>query len=292
MNYGMNLLLWTANVTEEHFPLLARIKGFGFDGVELPLFDADDAMLRRVSQELDNLGLARTAVCVCTPDTNPISPDAAVRRAAVDHLKQRIDWCVMSGAELLCGPFHSALGAFCGRGRTDEEWQWCVEVQREAALYAQQAGVKLAVEPLNRFEVYFLNTNADANRLVAEVDNPAYGYLYDSFHSNIEDGDVYRGVVDNAAGINHVHVSENHRGTPGTGHVHWAETFGALHRMNYDGWLTIEAFGRALPELAAATCIWRDLFDSADHVAEHGLEFMKRQMADAQLWASDTEVEV
>jgi D-psicose/D-tagatose/L-ribulose 3-epimerase len=152
-----------------------------------------------------------------------------------------------------------------------------VEVQRAAAAHAQQAGVKLSVEPLNRFEVYFLNSMADANRLAAEVDNPFYGYLYDSFHANIEEADVYRSVVDNAAGINHVHISENHRGTPGSGHVHWADTFRALKAINYDGWLTIEAFGRALPELAAATCIWRDLFDSADNLASEGLAFMKGQ---------------
>jgi len=283
MKYGMNLLLWTAGVTEEHFPLLARLKAMGYDGVELPLFDADHDGLRRVGQELDNLGLARTAVCVSTPDTNPVSPDAAVRQAALDHIKQRVDWCVTAGADLLCGPFHSALGALCGRGRTEDEWKWCVEVQRAAALHAQQAGVKLSVEPLNRFEVYFLNSMADANRLVAEVDNPYYGYLYDSFHANIEESDVYRSVVDNASGINHVHISENHRGTPGSGHVQWTDTFRGLKSAGFDGWLTIEAFGRALPELAAATCIWRDLFDSADNLASEGLAFMKGQWEAAQL---------
>ncbi|MGV3722779.1 MAG: sugar phosphate isomerase/epimerase family protein [Actinomycetota bacterium] len=273
----MNLLLWTAGITEEHYPLLARLKAMGYDGVEVPLFDADHDGLRAVGRELDNLGLGRTAVCVSTPDTNPVSPDAAVRQAALDHIKERIDWCVTVGADVLCGPFHSALGALVGRGRTVDEWDWCVEVQRAAAVHAQQAGVKLSVEPLNRFEVYFLNSMADANRLAAEVDNPFYGYLYDSFHANIEEADVYRSVVDNAAGINHVHISENHRGTPGSGHVHWADTFRALKAINYDGWLTIEAFGRALPELAAATCIWRDLFDSADNLASEGLAFMKRQ---------------
>lgn len=277
MKYGMNLLLWTAGVTEEHFPLLARLKAMGYDGVELPLFDADQDNLRRVKQELDNLGLARSAVTVCTPDANPVSPDPAVRQAALDYLRQRIDWCAALGVDVLCGPLHSALGALCGRGRTAEEWAWCVEVQRAAALHAQQAGVKLSVEPLNRFEVYFLNSMADANHLVAEVDNPAYGYLYDSFHANIEECDIYRSVVDNAAGINHVHISENHRGTPGSGHVRWTETFRGLKDAGYDGWLTIEAFGRALPELAAATCIWRDLFGSADELAAQGLEFMKRQ---------------
>ena len=279
MKLGMNLLLWTAGVTEAHFPLLARLKGYGFDGVELPLFDETEAGLQQTGRELDNLGLGRTAVCVCTPETNPIDPDPAVRRAAVEHLKQRIDWCATVGAEVLCGPFHSALGLLKGRGRTAEEWVWCVEVQREAAQYARKAGVQLSVEPLNRFEVYFLNTAADANRLAMEVDVPGYGYLYDSFHSNIEERDVYESLTASAAGINHIHISENHRGVPGEGHVHWEDTFRGIKDCGYDGWLTIEAFGRALPDLAAATCIWRDLFDSEDGLAERGLAFMKRQLA-------------
>ena len=130
MKFGMNLLLWTAGVTEEHYPLLARLKEIGFDGVELPLFEVDDAALKRTARELDNLGLGRTAVTVCTPETNPIDPDPKIRQAALDFLKQRIDGCATVGAEVLCGPFHSALGALKGRGRTDEEWTWCVDVQR------------------------------------------------------------------------------------------------------------------------------------------------------------------
>ena len=279
MKLGMNLLLWTAGVTEEHFPLLAQLKQMGFDGDELPLFAAEEAVLKRTRQELDDLGLGRTAVTVCSADTNPISPDPANRRAAVDYLRERIDWCAMIGVEVLCGPFHSALGALQGRGRTAEEWGWCVEVQREAAEHARQAGVKLSVEPLNRFEVYFLNTAADANRLAAEVNVPGYGYLYDSFHANIEEKDVYRSIVDNAAGINHIHISENDRGTPGSGHVRWEETFRGIRDSGYDGWLTIEAFGRALPELAAATCIWRDLFDSELGVAREGLAWMRGGLA-------------
>lgn len=279
MKLGMNLLLWTAGVTEEHFPLLAQLKEIGFDGVELPLFAAEEAVLKRTRQELDNLGLGRTAVTVCSPETNPISPDPAIRQAALDYLKERIDWCAMLGAEVLCGPFHSALGAMEGRGRTAEEWGWCVEVQRAAAEHARQAGVKLSVEPLNRFEVYFLNTAADSDRLVREVAVEGYGYLYDSFHANIEEKDVYRSIVENAAGINHIHISENDRGIPGSGHVRWEETFRGIKDSGYDGWLTIEAFGRALPELAAATCIWRDLFDAELNVAREGYQFIRRNLA-------------
>jgi D-psicose/D-tagatose/L-ribulose 3-epimerase len=283
MKVGMNLLLWTAGVTEEHYPLLTRMKQLGFDGVELPLFDADEAGLRRLGDELDRLGLGRTAVTVCTAETNPISPDPAVRRAALDYLRQRIDWTALVGAEILCGPLHSALGVRTGRGRTSEEWAWCVEVLREAATHARERGVLLSIEPLNRFEVYFLNTAADANRLVAEIDSPSLGYLYDTFHANIEEQDIYRSLAANISGVNHIHISENDRGVPGSGHVHWAETFRAIRDTGYDGWLTIEAFGRALPELAAATCVWRDLFDEEDRVAREGAAFVRRSIAQAEL---------
>lgn len=276
MRYGMNTLLWTGDVNESHFPLLADIKRWGFDGVEMGLFDPDPAQIKRIAGELKNLGLACTTGAICSPETSPISESAAIRSDALDHIKRRIDWTALLGGELLMGPFHSPIGKFSGRGRTDEEWGRCVEHLRAAAEYAEGSGVRLSPEPLNRFECYFLNTMADANRLVAEVDHPLVGYLYDTFHANIEERNIYKSVVDNAAGINHVHISENHRGVPGTGHVHWDDTFRGLKAIGYDGWLTIEAFGRALPELAAATCIWRDLFDSEEDVAVQGLAFVKR----------------
>src|SRR2546423_830033 len=125
MKYGMNLLLWTAGVTEEHFPLLAQIRQWGFDGVELPLFAADEATLKRVRQELDNQGLGRTAVCICPPGANPIPAAPSGRRAAVGPLQERIGWCALVGGEILCGPFPPALGAPQGRGRTEDEWKWC-----------------------------------------------------------------------------------------------------------------------------------------------------------------------
>ena len=281
MRFGMNLLLWTGSVTDEHFPLLADIKRWGFDGAEISLFDATDAQLARTRRELDNLGLACTTGTICSPETSPIAESPGIRQKALDHLKQRIDWTVALGGELLMGPYHSPIGHFAGRGRTADEWARCVEHLRAAAEYAETAGIKLSPEPLNRFECYFLNTAADANRLVADVNHPSLGYLYDTFHANIEEKDVYRSVVDNAAGINHVHLSENDRGVPGTGHVQWAETFRGLKTAGYNGWLTIESFGRALPELAAATCIWRDLFTSEEDVAVQGLAFAKRMWSES-----------
>jgi D-psicose/D-tagatose/L-ribulose 3-epimerase len=277
MRTGMNLLLWTTHVTEEHFPLFAKLKQTGYDGVELPLFAGDANHYKKIRKELDNLGLGCTTVCCCTEAANPISPDPGLRQAGLDHLKWAIEMTSILGGENLCGPYHSPLGVFSGAGPTADEKKRAVEVLRKAAEEAQKAKVMLAIEYLNRFECYFLTTAADARALVQAVDHPHFRMMYDTFHANIEEKHAAATITSIAGSFIHVHISENDRGTPGTGHVAWDETFRALRQVGYDGWMVIEAFGRALPDLAAATKVWRDLFPSAEEVYTKGLRFMKEK---------------
>ncbi len=279
MKTGMNLLLWAAHVTPEHFPLLAKLKQAGFDGVEIPLFEGDANHYRALRRELDNQGLACTTVTVVGPESNPVSPDAAVRRAALDRIKWAIDMTAVLGGESLCGPYHSPLGVFTGTGPTEDEKKHAADVLRQAAEEAQKAQVMLAIEYLNRFECYFLNTAADARALVRAVNHPHFRTMYDTFHANIEEKSPAAAVSAIADVMAHVHISECDRGTPGTGMVRWEETFQALKRAGYDGWLVIEAFGRALPALAAATRVWRDLFPSPEEVYTQGLRFLKEMWA-------------
>jgi len=279
MRTGMNLLLWTTHVTAEHFPIMEKLKKTGYDGVEIPIFEGDAAHYKSLRKELDKQGLAATTVACMMPESNPISPEASVRKAAVERLKWLIDMTAILGGDILAGPYHSPLAVFSGSGPTADEKKRAVEVLRQAAEHAAQAKVKLAIEYLNRFECYFLTTAADAKALVKEVNHPSFASMYDTFHANIEERDLPRTIKDFAGSFIHVHISENDRGTPGKGHVHWDETFKALREVKYDGWLTIEAFGRALPALAAATKVWRDLFPSADEVYTQGLRFMKEKWA-------------
>jgi D-psicose/D-tagatose/L-ribulose 3-epimerase len=276
---GMNLLLWTTHVTEEHFPTLERLKAAGFDGVEIPIFEGDEKHYRRLGQELQRLGLGCTAVTVVGPEASPISADASVRKAAVERLRWAISMAQACGAEILCGPFHSPLGIFTGTGPTEDEKQRAADVLRQAAEIAAQAGIRLAIEYLNRFECYFLTTAADARQLVQRVNHPAFRMMYDTFHANIEEKNIPQTIRSIADVMVHVHISENDRGVPGSGHVHWDDTFRTLRQVGYDGWLTIEAFGRALPALAAATKIWRDLFHSPEEVYQQGLAFIKSMWA-------------
>lgn len=277
MNYGMNMLLWTADVTEEHFPLLEQIKEMGYDGVELPVFDINPAKFDTLGKKLDELGLGRTAVTVHgTTESNPISESAAEREAGLNHLKQAVDMCAASGATHLLGPIHSTLGHFTGSGRTESEWNHGKDTLSKAADYAKQNNVTLVVEYLNRFECYFLNCAEDTARFCREVDHPHLKMMYDTFHANIEEKEIAAAISTCADQTVHVHISENDRSTPGEGHVHWDETFTALKETGYDGWLMVEAFGLALPELAAATKIWRRMYPSEEHLAREGLAFMKR----------------
>ena len=281
MKVGMNLLLWTTHVTEEHYPLFAKLKATGFSGVEIPLFEGDEKHYAKVAAELKNQGLAATAVTVVTAETNPVSPDAKVRQAAKDRLKWAIGNTQALGANLLCGPLHSALGVFSGAGPTSEEKARCAEVMRAAANEADTANVRLAVEYLNRFECYFCTTAEQLRELVKSVDHPHCLPMYDTFHANIEEKAIEAAIASLGDDLVHVHISENDRGTPGSGHAHWAQTFKALKAMNYSGWLTIEAFGRALPALAAATKVWRDLFPNPEEVYQKGFVFINEMWARA-----------
>jgi D-psicose/D-tagatose/L-ribulose 3-epimerase len=282
MKTGFNLLLWTTHVGPAHFPLFETLKAAGYDGVEIPLFEGSVASFEEVGRAIRDNALECTTVTVL-PDAahSAISPDTASRQGALDHFAWAIDCSVALGSEVLCGPFHQPLAQFSGAGPTEDEKSWAAEVHRQAAERAAQAGLVLAIEPLNRFECYFLNTMADAKAYVRRVDHPNFGALYDTFHANIEEKDPVGCIAQTADVIRHVHISENDRGTPGKGHVPWLATFRALRATGYDGWLTIEAFGTALPALAAATKVWRSFFRSPDEVYQYGLETIRENWAAA-----------
>ena len=272
----MNLLLWNGEINDDLLPVLESLKAMGYDGVEIPLFNYD-LDYEAWGKKLDDLGLERTAVTVRTEEDNPISPDASVRAKGVEGTKKALDCCAAVGATHLVGPYHSALGLFSGAGPTDDEWKWGVESMRAVAEHAGSVDVTLGVEALNRFECYLLNTHGDAARFAKDVDHPNCRIMYDTFHCNIEEKDVAGAIRGAADMICHVHISENDRSTPGTGNVRWAENFDTLKEVGYDGWMMIEAFGLALPELVAATKIWRRMYESEEQLSRDGLAFMKAE---------------
>lgn len=282
MKVGINMLLWTGHVDDSHVTHMEAIKATGFDGVEIPVFDASvPEHYREMGKVLDDLGLERTAVGLI-PDQahNPVSPDAASRQGAVDYLSRVIECCEALGAQALVGPYFQPLGEFTGDKPQPEELDRCIEVHREIAPLARAAGLTCAVENLNRFEAYLLNTSEQAIAHCDRVGEEGFGILYDTFHSHIEEKDPLAALkaVHSAGHLAHVHISENDRGTPGRGHAKIRETIALLKELGYDGWLTIEAFGRGVPELAAATKVWRDFFVNPEEVYTEGYRYIRECM--------------
>jgi len=279
MKLGINLYLWADDMHDSLMPVLEKLKRIGYDGVEVPIFDLDRKKWSLWAKRLDDLGLQRTANTVIAPEHNPVSADPKIRKAAYEHMQAIVDCCATVGSPIVCGPHQVALGVFTGRGATDEEWSRSVDHLRRVAEYAADAGVVLAEEVVNRFEIYHLNTLDQAIRLIDEVDHPNCRIHLDTFHAHIEEKDPAAAIRRAGSRIAHVHISENDRGVPGTGSVAWDSTFVALGDIGYDGWLTVEAFGNFLPNLAAATKIWRPLFDSEEQLAADAHLFLTGQLA-------------
>jgi D-psicose/D-tagatose/L-ribulose 3-epimerase len=275
----MNLLLWTADPQPEHRPLLKFLKETGYDLVEVPVFHGDPKKCEALVPILDELGLARTVLSARGADDNPVSPDANVRRAAVDNGCRSVDCALAIGATKVVGPFHSGFGVHSGAGPTAQEWDRAIEVTSEVASYAAKHGVSLSLEFLNRFECYLLNTTADTARFVKELGAPNVGILFDTHHSNIEDGGFAETLGRHGHLVNHIHVSESHRGALGTGMVNWPDFFAALAKMNYSGDIVVEAFGTAVQELVPLVKIWRKAYDNESDLGRGARQFLSRCLA-------------
>ena len=279
MKIGMCMFLWTTNVTREHEAILRDIGTTGFDGVEIPVFEGQPDDYRRLGALLDEIGLERTAVSAMgDPATNLIG-DGAARKAGIARMQWAIDCSAALGAKVLSGPLHSTLGHFSGEGPTREEFSRSIESQRTIGDHAATRGVTIGLEALNRFECYLVNTMDQLAAHLDEIAHPNIRAMYDTFHANIEEADPIGAYTRNLRHIVHVHISENDRGVPGRGNVPWAETFAAIRASGYDGWLTIEAFGRALKDLAAATRVWRDFAESPEQVYREGYGHICRHLA-------------
>ncbi|MBH1974463.1 MAG: sugar phosphate isomerase/epimerase [Rhodobacteraceae bacterium] len=271
MKIGMCMFLWTTRVTPEHEALLADIRATGFDGVEIPVFEGTPDDYAQLGKRLDALGLARTAVsAIGDPALDLISADSGLRRAGVERMRWILDCTAALGADRVSGPLHSVLGQFSGQGPTADEFARAIDSQQQIGSHAASVGVTVGLEALNRFECYLLNTMDGLAAFVGKVGHPNIRAMYDTFHANIEEADPIGALTRNRDVIAHIHLSENDRGVPGRGNIPWAETFAAIRDSGYDDWLTIEAFGRGLPDLAAATKVWRDFAESPEAVYRDG----------------------
>lgn len=275
MKFGINTLLWTASFGPDDVPLLASLRQWGFDGVEIARFSFDGFPARLLREAARNEGLEVTFCSALTGRLSLASGDPSIRREALDFIRRGVETAAELGSPVLAGPYLSAVGLLAGRRPSQEEWKRAVEGIQSLAPVLRGHSVTLALEPLNRFETYLVTTAASARLFCDEVHDPYVGVLFDTFHANIEEKRLDSAIHALDGHIAHVHTCENDRGVPGSGHVAWDDVFRALRESGYDGWCVIESFGARIPEIAAAACIWRDLAPSAESIAREGLLFLR-----------------
>ena len=278
MKYGVNTFIWSEEFSEASLALLPRIKAAGFDGVQVPLFRPSQFPAAAVRKGFEENELECSFCALFVDGQSLIGENAAQRAVAKQHIQDTIRVAADAGANFIGGPLYCPVGYLPGRRRTNDEWKWAIEGYQSAGATLASYGITLGIEPINRFETFFLNTAADAKALCDAVNDPNIGILFDTFHANIEEkniGDAFRLMGKH---LRHIHSCENDRGIPGSGHFAWDEMFQALREMNYDGWLTIESFG-FVGQLSAAVCIWRDIERDPESIAFEGVQFLKSKGA-------------
>jgi D-psicose/D-tagatose/L-ribulose 3-epimerase len=282
MKFGVNTLIWSEGFDSSHIELFGPIKEAGFDGVEFPLFTPDPRPNIGIRKGLEETGLECTFCSILPSGFNTISDDSGVRARSKQYWIDTIRTVAEMGGKVLCGPVYSPVGHFAGRRRTPDEWRWATECFADLGPTLTDYDVTLAIEPLNRYETYFLNTAADTIALCQQINHPKVGMLFDTYHANIEEKHVGEALRQSASHLCHVHTCENDRGIPGTGHIDWDSVFSALREVQYDGWLTIEGFGFSLGALSSAASIWRDLAPTSGAIAFEGVKFLKDQLKTAR----------
>ena len=280
MKVGINLMLYTGTPNfKEHEALLEKLHGFGYDAFELCVGDLSPDEIAKFAKKAVDLGMEAQAVDLFSVDiADPIGHDPNARRAAIDRLKLSAHKARDLGAKIYSGTFFQGLCSTTSIGPTDEERKWAVETLYAVGKEAQTCGLKIAAEPLNRFEMHIVNTIEKAYALCVATGLDNVGIMADTHHSNIEELDLVKAYVDHIDRIFNIQISENNRGTPGSGHGIPTNLFDAVLHAGYQGNFIIESFNANVPATLPLLRIWEPLVPTEDEIAIEGLKFIRNNI--------------
>jgi len=284
VKFGVSTWLWTSPFRTETISLFPKIKEMGYDVVEIPVEDPALIDVQKVKEALLLHGLEPVICGAFGTSRDLTNDDPAYHQTSFTYIQSCLDICTALGAGFFAGPMYSAVGKarLVSAEQKKVEWDRAVTNLYKVCQMAEAKGLELALEPLNRFESDLINTAEDVMRLIRDINHPAAKVLLDGFHMNIEEPDIEKAILLAGDKLRHVQVSENYRGTPGTGQTRWDTYKRGLSAINYSGAISIESFTPEVKELAGSVCIWRPLVPSQDAFARDGLQFL-------QSWAENSE---
>ncbi len=275
---GVSTWLWVSPFRTQNAPeLFSKIKNLGYDKVEIAIEDPKEIDTKAIKEQLDSFDLEALVCGAFGPTRDLTSDDAKLRETGIAYIETCLDIAKELGASFFAGPMYSAVGKarMVSPEQKRKEWERAAEGLRMACELASARGLDIALEPLNRFESDLINNVDDVLRLIKDIDHPSAKVCLDMFHMNIEEPDPEDAIVKAGDKLIHLQVSENYRGTPGTGSTNWQAYYSGLKKINYQGTVSIESFTPENKELAAAVCIWRNLAKDQDSFAREGHDFLR-----------------
>ena len=277
MKFGVNSFVWVSpSTTEAVIALAPKVKSMGFDILEIACENPDLLDIASIKDALSANQLSAIVCGVFGPERNISSADSLIRGNARKYILWLIDAANQLDSPVVCGPMYSAVGKAHLEDNTDrvKEWALAVSETGEMADVAAGKGIRLAFEPLNRFETDMINTVSQGLTFIKDVGRANVGFHLDTFHMHLEEKSSAEAIRLAGDKIFHFHACENDRGVPGTGQVRWQEIAPALKSVNYPGPVVIESFTPQVKEIARAVCIWREIAPSQDAIAQQGLHFL------------------
>jgi D-psicose/D-tagatose/L-ribulose 3-epimerase len=281
VKFGISTYNWVSPFSTKTVDLIPKVKAMGFDVFEMTCEEPEIIDLEVVKREIEENDIDATVCTVMGPGRDLNTDDPETVRSTIRYLH----WCIKAaeflGSPIISGPLYSYVGKtrLLPEAERLAERKRAVNNLKEVAVIAADHNVKLALEPLNRFEIDMINTVDQGLALIDEIDHPSVGFLLDSFHMHIEEKDSAQAIRKAGQKLFHFHSCENDRCVPGSGQVDWTGIRQALQDINYSGSLVIESFTRDLEAIARAVSLWRPIAPDQDTIAIDGLAFLRRFFA-------------
>jgi D-psicose/D-tagatose/L-ribulose 3-epimerase len=279
MKIGIHAMAWTNHWSNRSLDLIDRARALGMDFIEIPLLDLDDVDPAAIHARLDAAGFDAVTSTVLSAGTDLVADDAGTRAAGVAYLTRCVEATAAMGAHQFSGVIYSELGRRPSFRPDERHWEWAADGLRVVAERARDLGVRVALEPVNRYETFLVNTCAQAVRLCEMIGSANVGIHLDTYHMNIEETRWDEPIRQAGARLCHIHLCENNRGIPGTGLVDWDSLVAALGALKYGGYAAMESFTDISDDMRPATPVWRDLALSGDVLVQEGLRFLRAKVA-------------
>jgi len=255
LQYAVHAYAWTTSWSNDTLGLIDHAKSLGFDLIEVPLMEIDKVDAAAIKQRAHDAQIGVVSSVACSSASDLTADDEQTRKNGVIFLKRCVKAAADMGAPIMTGVTYSEIGRKLDRMPGEEHWDRAAKGLKEVARYAQDFGVTVGIEPVNRYETFLINTCEQALRLRDMIDEPNVGIHPDAYHMNIEENDFYHPTKLAAPHMCHYHLSESHRGVPGQGTVDWASIYRAFADCGYSGVVGLESFIESSDAMRAATCV-------------------------------------